>query len=311
MTSILRLSAVLAAVIAVPAALSSPARAPIPIVVDTDIGTDIDDAFALALILKCPELDLLGVTTVSGDTQARARIAAKLLWSAGGRWRDVPVYAGSPGPAQRLDQGRWAGGFSSPALHLDGAVPFLERTFRERPGQVTLIALGELTNVASVLQNRAVPAGHIRQIVLMGGAIRRGYRPGSAPEPEWNIRLNPAAAAAVFSSGVPIVMAPLDVTAMLQLDAAARKRVFESAGNLGNQVKELYRLWGRETPTLFDPMAVAMLVDPRICRTEPLCIAVDKSGMTRVQTGSPPNAVVGVEADAARFIGFYLDRLAP
>ena len=311
MALFLRLLAVLAAAIAVPAALSSPVPTPIPIVVDTDIGTDIDDAFALALILKCPELQLLGVTTVSGDTQARARIAAKFLWSAGGRWRNVPVYAGSPGPTQRLDQGRWAEGFSSPALHLDGAVPFLEQTFRERPGKVTLVALGELTNVASVLREGGVPARQIRQIVLMGGAIRRGYRQGSPPEPVWNFRLHPAAAGAVFSSGIPIVMAPLDVTAMLQFDAAGRKRAFERAGDLAKPLEELYRLWGMETPTLFDPMAVAMLVNPEICRTERLSVWVDRQGMTQVREGQLPNTVAGVSVDPAAFLAFYLGRVAP
>src|SRR5258708_18655945 len=84
----------------------------IPILLDTDIGTDIDDAFALALILESPELDLLGVTTVSGDTQARARLAAKMLWEA--QRRDVPVAAGEPGKPLRIDQARWARGFTSP-----------------------------------------------------------------------------------------------------------------------------------------------------------------------------------------------------
>jgi inosine-uridine nucleoside N-ribohydrolase len=67
----------------------------VPIILDTDMGSDIDDAFTLALIINSPELEL-GVTTVSGDTQARARLAARLLWEAGGAWRKVPVYAAQP-----------------------------------------------------------------------------------------------------------------------------------------------------------------------------------------------------------------------
>ena len=80
-------------------AADSPTK--IPVILDTDIGTDIDDAFALALIINSPEFELLGVTTVSGDTAARARIAAKMLWEAGGKWRQVPVVAGVPGPKAR------------------------------------------------------------------------------------------------------------------------------------------------------------------------------------------------------------------
>jgi len=99
-----------------------------PVILDTDIGTDIDDAFALALIINSPELELRGVTTVSGDTQARARLAAKMLWEAGGAWRKVPVYAGRPGTPQPIDQTRWADGFSSPALHMSGAVDMSSST---------------------------------------------------------------------------------------------------------------------------------------------------------------------------------------
>ena len=119
-----------------------------PVILDTDIGTDIDDAFALALIINSPELELLGVTTVAGDTQARARLAAKLLWEAGGAWRRVPVYAGEPGKPQRIEQTRWANGFTSPALHMTGAVDFMKAEINRRPGKITLITIGELTNVA-------------------------------------------------------------------------------------------------------------------------------------------------------------------
>src|SRR6516165_9777987 len=171
---------------------SSPLK--IPVVLDTDIGTDIGDAFALALILKSPELELLGVTTVSGDTQARARLAAKLLWEAGGAWREVPVYAGEPGTPQPIDQARWATPFTSPALHADGAVNFLRREINRRPGAITVIAIGELTNVAALLQSDPSAASKIKRIALMGGSVERGYAPDSKPEPEWNVKSNPQAA---------------------------------------------------------------------------------------------------------------------
>src|SRR5580658_6865736 len=77
----------------------------IPVILDTDIGSDIDDAFAVALIIKRPELELLGVTTVATNTRSRARVAAKMLWEAGGKWRQVPVVAGVPGPQHGVAQG--------------------------------------------------------------------------------------------------------------------------------------------------------------------------------------------------------------
>src|SRR5262245_36048769 len=144
---------------------------PVPVIFDTDIGTDIDDAYALAAILHRPELELLGVTTVSSDAVARARLAAKLLHVAGGRWEQVPVYAGTSTDTQYMKQVDWATGFSSPSLHASGGVEFMRRTVEARPGQVTIIAVGELTNVAALLKSDPGIAKKIRAIALMGGAI--------------------------------------------------------------------------------------------------------------------------------------------
>ena len=299
----------LALVLGVTSLPAAPAKT--PIILDTDIGTDIDDAFALALIINSPELELLGVTTVAGDTQARARLAAKLLWEAGGAWRQVPVYAGEPGKPQPIEQTRWADGFTSPALHMSGAVDFMSTEINQQPGKVTIMAIGELTNVAALLKSDPGIAKRIKLISLMGGSVARGYGPDSKPEAEWNIKSNPEAAQSVFSSGVPLLVAPLDVTAMLQLDAAGRRRVFTHLTPLTNALTILYHLWGNETPTLFDPMAVAMLIDSSMCETKQLAIEVDGQGFTRVVEGKPANATVGMQTNPARFFQLYLSRVAP
>jgi len=282
----------------------------IPVILDTDIGTDIDDAFALALIMNSPELQLLGVTTVAGDTTARARLAAKFLWEAGGKWRQVPVVAGKPGTPQPIEQTHWADDFAGPQILHESAVDFLRGQFHRRPSEITLICIGELTNVAALLQADAVVANKIKRIVLMGGSIARGYAPGSPAEPEWNIKSNPAAARAVFASGIPILMAPLDVTAMLQLDAGGRKRIFTGDTSIAKALAALYELWGKETPTLFDPMAVALFLNPSLCETKQLAIEVDDQGFTRATEGKPANTMVGLHTDPAKFFDFYLRRVA-
>ena len=281
----------------------------IPIILDTDIGTDIDDAFALALILQSPELDLLAVTTVAGDTQARARLAAKMLHEAGRS--NVPVAAGEPGPPQPIDQTRWADGFTGPPLVKEKAVDLMRREIGRRPGKITLVAIGELTNVAALLKSDPAIGKKIKRIALMGGAVNHGYGQDPQPLAEWNIKSNPAAAQVVFASGVPILMAPLDVTAMLQLDAAARHRIFTRLTPLTNALTLLYHLWNQETPTLFDPMAVALLIDPSLCELKELAIEVDVKGMTRAVQGKPANAKVGMQTDPAKFFQLYLRRVAP
>jgi len=285
------------------------ADARIPILLDTDIGTDIDDAFALALILQSRELDLVGVTTVSGDTQARARLAAKMLWEAGRP--NVPVAAGEPGSSQPVDQTRWADGFTGPPLTSKKAVDLMKREIERRPGALTIVAIGELTNVAALLKRQPAIARKIKRIALMGGAVAHGYGQDLKPVAEWNIKSNPAAAQVVFTSGIPILMAPLDSTAMLQLDAAARRRIFTNLTPTTNSLALLYHLWGEETPTLFDPMAVAMLMDPTICELKDLAIEVDAEGFTRAVEGKLANARVGMHTDPTRFFEFYLRRVAP
>jgi len=308
----LRKLVLLVIMLAMTAASIDAATSPkIPIILDTDIGSDIDDAFALALIIKSPELELLGVTTVSGDTQARARLAAKMLWEAGGKWRQVPVAAGEPGSTQPIDQARWAAGFTSPALRPERAVDFLKAEFNRRPGEITLLTIGELTNAAALLKSDPSAAKKIKRMVMMGGSVARGYSAGSRPDPEWNIKSNVAAAQAVFKSGVPILMVPLDVTAMLRLDDAGRHRIFTNLSPLTNALTLLYHLWNKPTPILFDPMAVAMLIEPSLCETKPLAIEVDAKGFTCVREGQPPSTTVALQTDPAKFLDFYLKRVAP
>lgn len=123
---------------------------PIPIVLDTDIGGDIDDAFALALVVASPELQLRAVTTVSGDTQARARIAAKMLQAAGRT--DVPVAAGEAGKPLDTSQASWAEGFNSAALRPEKALDLMKSEVDRGHGQTVLVAIGPLTNIAAFLK---------------------------------------------------------------------------------------------------------------------------------------------------------------
>jgi purine nucleosidase len=293
------------------AASLSAAEAPpkIPILFDTDIGTDVDDAFALALILRSPEFELLGVTTASGDTQARARLAAKMLQEAGRP--EVPVVAGEPEKPLPIDQTRWADGFASPAIRSKKAVDFLNEEIDKRPGEITLVPVGPLTNVGALLKAHPEVAKKIKRIVLMGGSVAHSYGDSPQPVAEYNIAQDPEAAQVVFTSGVPILMAPLDVTAMLQLDENGRHRIFTHLTPLTDALTLLYHLWNHPTPTLFDPMAVAMLIDPSLCETKEMAIEVDEEGFTRPVEGKKPNATVALKTNPAKFFELYLSRVAP
>ncbi|MEO5822917.1 MAG: nucleoside hydrolase [Vicinamibacteraceae bacterium] len=292
------------------------AAQPMPVLFDTDIGTDIDDAYALALILRSPELQLLGVTTVSGDAVARARLAAKLLAVEGGAAARIPVYAGTSTATQYLKQTEWATGFTSPALHTEGGVAFLRSQIEARPGQLTIVAVGELTNIAALLTSSPGIAGKIKRIALMGGAVRRGGQPGSPPQPEWNIKSNAAAAKTVFESGVPLLVGPLDATADLKLTPEHRVRLFTRGTPLTDALAALDYLWMQTntwkgaTPILFDLLPIAALYAPDIARFESLHVVIEADGLTREVKGRPANAQVAVASDPVKVVDYMTARLA-
>ena len=291
------------------------AAAATPVIFDTDIGTDIDDAYALAALIHRPELELIGVTTVSSDAIARARLAAKLLQVAGDRWAKVPVYAGTSTPTQYMKQVDWAKGFSSASLHESGAFEFMRAAINARPGQITLIAVGELTNVAALLQSEPGIAKKIRAISLMGGSIYRGYAAGSKPEPEWNIKSNAKAAKVVFESGVPLLVAPLDSTADLKLSPEMRVELFSRGVPLNDALAALNSIWRHtntwkaENPTLFDVLAVELVEPKRSWELRALHIDVADDGLTVVRAGANANARAALEVDPAAFMAEFLARL--
>jgi inosine-uridine nucleoside N-ribohydrolase len=291
------------------------AREPLPVIFDTDIGTDIDDAYALVALMKHGELELIGVTTVSSDAVARARLAAKLLNVAGGEWARVPVYAGTSTPEQYMKQVEWAAGFKAANLHESGGVEFMRREINARPGKVTLIAVGELTNVAALLESEPGIAKKVRAISLMGGSIYRGYAPGSKPEPEWNIKSNAKAAKTVFESGVPLLVAPLDSTADLKLTPELRVQIYARGTPLYDALGALDQIWrytnhwkGND-PTLFDVLAVDIAVPDHGVALAPLHLDVNADGLTSPVENQRANAQVALQVDPVAFLAAFVKRL--
>ena len=282
-----------------------------PVILDTDIGTDIDDAYALAALMHRGDLELLGVTTVSGDAVARARLAAKFLARGGGKWAKVAVYAGTSTAAQYMKQADWAAGYRSASLHESGAVEFMRKSIEARPGRVTLIAVGELTNIAALLQSHPGIAGKIKAISVMGGSVKRGYAPGSQPEAEWNIKSNAKAAQVVFNSGVPLRVAPLDTTADLVMTPEMRAELFAQGSAITDALAALNSIWRHtntwkaENPTLFDVLAVALVNDDHYSLTR-LHLAVTDQGMTTITEGVP-NAEVALQVDAPAFMKAFVE----
>jgi purine nucleosidase len=280
------------------------------VIIDTDIGDDVDDAFALALAVKSPEFEILGVSTTFRDTELRAKLVDRFLGEVGRS--DIAVMAGKPTPPTQMSERRYAeGGHFAKASHGDAA-EFLLDQVRKNPGEITLIAIGPLMNVGAAIDRDVATFRKLKRVVIMGGSIRKGYgdygyNEHVAPMPEWNILNDVASAQKLFGSGVPLFVMPLDST-QLKLDEVKRAFLFTRGTAVTDQLTILYHLWALETPTLFDPMAVAFALKPELCPVTPLRIRVDEKGFTREEPGTP-NAQVCLESHAEDFFQFYLRRV--
>jgi inosine-uridine nucleoside N-ribohydrolase len=305
------------------------------VLLDTDIGDDIDDAFALSLALKSPEVKFLGVSTTFGDTDLRARLVDRYL-SAVGRF-DIPITEGQPTKANNVfTQAPYArqrdiecklalstataqtnqACFQGGRTH-DNAVQSLLDQIRAHPGQITLIGIGPLFNVQAAIEKDPATFKELKRVVIMGGSIDRGYDTATdnkrPPDAEWNIKCDPAGLRALLASDVPVYMMPLDST-QVRLSQHDLEKILAHGSPVTDQLALLYHqwVWGNDvrwtTPTLFDPVAVAYSIHPGLCPTTAMRIEVDDKGLTRRVDG-PPNAQVCLKSDEAGFRQFLLDRL--
>jgi inosine-uridine nucleoside N-ribohydrolase len=222
----------------------------------------------------------------------------------------VPVAAGRPPRNAPAIRGQYQYGLR-PARKRpvrEDAVEFLRRQLEASPGKLTIVTVGDLTNIGNLITRHPECKSQIKRIVIMGGAVRVGYRNQPPPEPEWNIKSDVRASQIVFSSGIPIVVAPLDATTMLKLEEPLRRDIFSADTPLTRQLATLYDLWNKPTPVLFDPVAVTLCFTERFCTMEPLRLEVDDRGLTREVKGQP-NARVATAIRREEFLRWYVDRV--
>jgi inosine-uridine nucleoside N-ribohydrolase len=291
---------------------------PEPVIIDTDVGDDIDDAFALAIALHDPRLQVVGITTAWGDTWTRTLLVRRLLATLG---RQDVVVAQGPKTANNVPftQKKWAEGATDRTPPPD-AIEFIRDQVNRRPGQITLIALAPLSNIEA-LQKRAPDALHkLKQVALMGGSIYAGYNLGGAvpvakPNAEYNIASAPRGLTLLLESGVPVSMFPLDST-QIKFDEVRRDRLFAYGSPASDALALLYHQWrllnswGQITPTLFDAIPVVWLLQPAACPLKPMRIEVDAGGYTHPVAGTP-NVDVCLTLDESTAQRLMMDALAP
>lgn len=288
------------------------------VLLDTDIGSDIDDAACLAYLLAQPECQLLGITTVTGQGLQRAMIASALCHFAG---KDVPIHIGAEVPlivAQRqleapqaaaLD--KWDHGVEFPRGQ---AVEFLRHTIRENPGEVILLTIGPLTNIGLLFATDPEIPSLLKGLVSMAGSYWSGINEGH----EWNIILDPHAAGIVYRAEPPFHRSiGLGVTVQVRMDAVKVRERFQRG--LLRPVLDFAEIWFNQPLkpplTFHDPLAGATLFDSSICSFErgQVKIELEDRAMLGKTHWLPGKAgghhEVAKTVDAARFFDHYFETL--
>ncbi|MHB0875857.1 MAG: nucleoside hydrolase [Anaerolineae bacterium] len=293
---------------------------------DTDIGTDVDDIVALSLALLSPEIDLVGVSAVYGDVALRSRMIRKVLSLAGRA--EVPVHAGCTHPVMNERPIYWAGwegegllgpedaGLAADSVH---AVDAMTAAVNASPGEIDVVAVGPLTNVAVALMRDMTLAQRVRRFVIMGGLHRTGQDALSLRFAEHNITCDPEAASVVFRCGAPIVMVGLDVTLRVQV-TADDVEVIAAAGDplrlaLADQLRRYLRANQRHFTHMHDPLAMSYVVRPSLLALEPCEVLVDTrseiaAGATWVRYSRDSRTQVAVDVDTQGFERFLVERLS-
>lgn len=285
----------------------------IPVILDTDIGGDIDDTWALAMMLRCPELDVRLIVTTTGDTVYRAKIVARMLEIAGRT--DIPVGIGlrqeSDGAHER--QRAWVEGYKLSAfpgrIYEDG-VSALVDTIMGSAEPITLICIGPLTNIAAALA-REPRIAEKANFVGMQGSIRRSHEGREGAVAEYNVVKDISACQRAFTApwrGMTIT--PLDTCGQIWLDGERYQALRDSNDPLVQAVIENYRIWSGESPRfdpekrssiLYDTVAIHLAFSTEFLRMERMRILISDSGFT---VPDPAGQEVNVAIDWDDMEGF-------
>jgi len=256
----------------------------IPVILDTDIGTDIDDTWALAMMLNSPELDVKLVVTDTGNTTYRAKIVAKMLEVA--ERTDVPVGIGIHLSDKEDGQADWVKDYdlsSYPGKVYKDGVGALIDTIMNSPKPVTLICIGPVPNIGKALEIEPKIAQKAK-FVGMHGSVRKGYGGSDKLSAEYNVVAYPKDCQKAFTAPWDMTITPLDTCGLVVLQGEKYKKVTESKAPIAKAVIENYNIWAKGTPdkssVLFDTVAIYLAFSEKLLVMEKLGIRVTDDGYT-------------------------------
>lgn len=291
-----------------------------PILFDTDIGSDIDDAVALAYLLKQKDCELLGITTVTGDTSKRAALAEVICRAA--KRDNVPIHAGLRGPLlhgpgqPEVPQYEAIASQPHKPQYPNTAIEFLRDTIHKRPGEITLLAVGPMTNIGALFAADPEIPGLLKRIVLMCGVYTSSGGQGQGAV-EWNSLCDPIASGLVYKYGAgKLLGVGLDVTMKCQMPADECRKKFAEAGGGLSVVAQMAEVWFKHSTTItfHDPLAATLIFDPAICQYGTGTVSLftgegRHAGMTAWQAGGkePHPHTIATTVEPDKFFRHYFE----
>lgn len=263
--------------------LSEP-KEKIPVILDTDIGGDIDDTWALAMMLKSPELDVKLVVTDTGNTTYRAKIVAKMLEIA--KRTDIPIGIGLHLSDDEGGQSDWVKDYDLSCypgkIYKDGVGALID-TIMNSSKPITLICIGPVPNISNALEREPRIAKKAR-FVGMHGSIRKGYNGSEKVSAEYNVVAYPKDCQKVFTAEWDMTITPLDTCGLVVLKGEKYKKILECQDPVTKAVIENYNIWAKGTPdkssVLFDTVAIYLAFSDKLLVMEKLGIRVTDDGFT-------------------------------
>lgn len=260
---------------------------PIPVILDTDLGGDIDDTWALAMLLGMPEFSLKLIVTAIHNTPVKTRLIAKILHCTGNT--HIPIATGIMTSDDPLTQEDWLGNFDLAQYGgpiLEDGVQALVETINESPEPVTLLIIGPATNIAAALRRDPSIAEKAR-VVAMAGCVYRAHADSRTPIPEYNVVCDIEGFRAVLAAVWDVTLTPLDGCGDLVLRGVRYARIQQSDAPLARVVMENYSAWthreywpANESSILFDTVAVYLAMSTEFCEVRDLKLSVDAEGYT-------------------------------
>jgi inosine-uridine nucleoside N-ribohydrolase len=296
----------------------------IPVIFDTDIGDDIDDTWALTLLLKCPEIDVRLVVGDQGRSEYRAKLIGKLLETAGRT--DIPIgigldvnrhgVAGQQAWINDYDLTKYPG-----KIYKDGVQAIID-TIMGADEPITLLAVGPVPNIRAALQREPRIAEKAR-FVGMHGSVRLGYGGSKKPAKEYNVVADAPALQTVFTAPWEIVITPLDTCGLVVLRGEKYAKIVACQDPLVKALVQNYKYWWQArsdsktdpkrvekvSSTLFDTVAVYLVFADKLCQMESLPVRVTDEGMTVIDPSAKQVKVATAWKDLGRFEDFLVERL--